>query len=71
MSKSSAAMPRQKWLTAVGARRFVIIGARPGGKRVAGAILLISAAITLAGPWLLNGAPWLHAWLPFNCSAIR
>jgi sulfite exporter TauE/SafE len=59
------------FVTAVGARRLVSIGTRPAGKRIAGATLLISAAITLAGPWLLHGAPWLHVWLPINCGAIR
>jgi hypothetical protein len=59
------------FVTAVGARRFVSIWARPAGNHVAGAILLVGAAITLADPWLLHGWPWLHAWLPLNCGAIR
>jgi sulfite exporter TauE/SafE len=57
--------------TAFGAQRFVGFAARPGGKRVAGAVLLASAALTLAGPWLNGAAPWLHAWLPFDCSTHR
>ena len=59
------------FVTAAGARRFISLGTRPTARRVAGATLLVAAAITLAGPWLLNGAPWLHAWLPFGCRAIR
>ncbi len=54
--------------TAFGAQRFAGFAARPGGKRVAGAVLLASAALTLAGPWLAGVAPWLHGWLPFDCS---
>ncbi|GAA0724274.1 sulfite exporter TauE/SafE family protein [Dokdonella soli] len=58
--------------TAFGAQRFVGFTARPAGKRVAGVVLLASAALTLAGPWLLGNAPWLHAWLPFDCTtALR
>ncbi|HEY6893815.1 MAG TPA: sulfite exporter TauE/SafE family protein [Rhodanobacteraceae bacterium] len=35
----------------------------------AGSILLASAVLTLAGPWLVaTEAPWLHAWLPFDCA---
>jgi len=31
-------------------------------------VLLVSAASTLAAPWLAGGFPWLHAWLPFDCA---
>lgn len=54
--------------TAFGAQRFVGFAAKPAGKRIAGSMLLASAALTLAGPWLLGSAPWLHAWLPFECA---
>ena len=54
--------------TAFGAQRFVGLAAKPAAKRVAGSVLLASAALTLAGPWLLGSAPWLHAWLPFGCA---
>ncbi|MEO7065235.1 MAG: sulfite exporter TauE/SafE family protein [Dokdonella sp.] len=54
--------------TAFGAQRYVGFAARPGAKRVAGAVLVLSAALTLAGPWLIGSAPWLHAWLPFDCT---
>lgn len=54
--------------TAFGAQRFVGFAAKPAGKRLAGAVLLASAALTVAGPWLLGSAPWLHTWLPFDCA---
>lgn len=53
--------------TAFGAQRWFGFAARPGGRRLAGAVLLASAALTLAGPWLAGHAPWLHGWLPFDC----
>jgi sulfite exporter TauE/SafE len=34
-------------------------------------ILLVSATVTLAGPWLIAAAPGLHGWLPFDCSSTR
>ncbi len=54
-------------LAAFGAQRFAGITARPGARRLAGVILLASAALTLAGPWL-PASSWLHACLPFACS---
>jgi uncharacterized protein len=54
--------------TAFGAQRWFGFAARPGGRRLAGAVLVASAALTLAGPWLVGHAPWLHGWLPFDCS---
>jgi hypothetical protein len=24
--------------------------------------------LTLAGPWLIVQAPWLHGWLPYDCT---
>jgi hypothetical protein len=53
--------------TAFGAQRWVGFASRPGGRRLAGAVLVASAALTLAGPWLVGHAPWLHGWLPFDC----
>ncbi|HRP27118.1 MAG TPA: sulfite exporter TauE/SafE family protein [Burkholderiaceae bacterium] len=55
-------------LAAFGAQRFAGFSARPAARRVAGTALLASAALTLAGPWL-PAAAWLHAWLPFYCTA--
>lgn len=54
-------------LAAFGAQRFAGFSARPAARRVAGAALLTSAALTLVGPWLPASA-WLHAWLPFYCT---
>ncbi len=53
---------------AFGAQRFAAFGGRPATRRVAGTVLLVSAASTLAAPWLAGSAPWLHAWLPFDCA---
>ena len=55
-------------LAAFGAQRFAGFSARPAARRVAGSALLMSAALTLAGPWL-PAAAWLQAWLPFYCVA--
>lgn len=57
--------------TAFGAQRWFGFAARPGGRRLAGAVLVASAALTLAGPWLVGHAPWLHGWLPFDCGMPR
>ncbi len=53
-------------LAAFGAQRFAGFSARPAARRVAGAALLASAALTLVAPWLPEST-WLHAWLPFVC----
>ncbi|HEY0232942.1 MAG TPA: sulfite exporter TauE/SafE family protein [Dokdonella sp.] len=53
---------------ALGTQRLAGFAAQPYGKRVAGVVLLASAALTLAGPWLAGSTPWLHAWLPFDCA---
>jgi sulfite exporter TauE/SafE len=57
--------------TAFGAQRWFGFAARPGGRRLAGAVLVASATLTLAGPWLVGHAPWLHGWLPFDCGIPR
>ncbi|MGH8123067.1 MAG: sulfite exporter TauE/SafE family protein [Rudaea sp.] len=54
---------------AFGAQRLAGFAAKSAYRRTAGAVLLVSAALTFAGPWLITGAPWLHAWLPFDCQA--
>jgi sulfite exporter TauE/SafE len=36
-------------------------------KQVAGGVLLLSAAVTFAAPWLLESWPALHRWLPLGC----
>ncbi len=56
---------------AFGAPRIARLGARAGNRRIAAAALLISAALTLAGPWLVAYMPWLHGMLPFDCTIAR
>jgi len=54
---------------ALGAQRMAAWMGRGTLRRAAGGVLLVSAALTLAGPWLAaTQAPWLHAWLPFDCA---
>ena len=52
---------------ALGARRLAAVASRPAARQVAGSILLVSAALTLAGPWLVHLAPGLAGHLPFDC----
>lgn len=52
---------------AVGAPRLAAVAARPAARQVAGSILLASAAITLASPWLVHAMPGLTGLLPFDC----
>jgi sulfite exporter TauE/SafE len=56
-------------ITAFSAQRMASFAARPGTRHVAGSVLLISALLTLAGPWLVHMLPGLNGWLPFDCSA--
>ena len=54
---------------ALGAQRFAAFGTRSATRKVAGAVLLAGAVLTLAGPWLVaTQAPWLHALMPFDCA---
>lgn len=46
--------------TACGAERFARQVARPGARRLAGVLLLIAAAITLVGPWVMHAMPRSH-----------
>ncbi|MBV6422597.1 MAG: hypothetical protein NAOJABEB_00380 [Steroidobacteraceae bacterium] len=55
--------------TAAGAQRFAGFAAHPAGRRVAGSVLLVSAALTFAGPWIAHFAPGLAPWLPFGGGA--
>lgn len=50
-----------------GVPRLTSVAARPFARKVAGSILLASAAVTLAGPWLTHVALGLAANLPFDC----
>ena len=54
--------------TAFGAQRFIAIAPRRGARQMAGVLLLISAAVTLAGPWLIDIFPQLHGHLPLDHS---
>ena len=47
-----------------GAHRLAGWTARPATRRVAGSVLLISALVTLSGPWLMHAIPGLHHWMP-------
>lgn len=54
---------------AFGAQKLVGWTSRGVVRGAAGSILLTAAVLTLAGPWLAaSQAPWLHAWLPFDCA---
>lgn len=53
---------------AFGAQRYAGFAAHPAGKRAAGTVLLATAALTLAGPWIAGYAPGIAHWLPFDCA---
>jgi len=52
---------------AFGAQRAARFAADRIGRRVAGAVLLGSAALTLFAPQIVAAAPWLHPWMPYLC----
>ena len=54
-------------LGALGARKLATIAARGVVRQSAGVVLLASAALTLASPWI-SEASWLHALAPFDCA---
>ncbi|HNT39547.1 MAG TPA: sulfite exporter TauE/SafE family protein [Rubrivivax sp.] len=53
-------------VAAFGAQRLAGFGAGIGARKLAGFVLLASAGLTFAGPWLPHWA-WLEASLPFLC----
>ena len=57
--------------TAFGAQRARWVATQPATRMVAGTVLLLSAALTSAGPWLEHSVPALHAWLAFDCGIAR
>jgi len=57
--------------TACGAERFAALARQRGARQAAGALLLLSAALTLAGPWLIDAFPQLHGHLPFDHMAAH
>lgn len=54
-------------MTAFGAQRLSAFAAKTGIRHAAGSILLVSAIVTLIGPWLVHWLPGLHGLLPFDC----
>lgn len=58
-------------IAALGAQRFKGFAALPAARHIAGSVLLLSAVLTLAGPWVEHSLPGLHAWLPFDCGVDR
>lgn len=56
------------FIAAFGAGRLKGFASRPVARHLAGSVLLISALLTFAGPWLEHSMPGLHDWLPFDCS---
>jgi len=55
------------FIAAFGAGRLKGFAARPGARHLAGSVLVLSALLTLAGPWVEHVLPGMHAWLPFDC----
>jgi uncharacterized protein len=51
------------FLTALASRRFVALTATRAARRVAGSVLVVSAIVTLLGPWFAHSLPGAHAWL--------
>jgi uncharacterized protein len=56
-------------MTAFSAQRIVVFAAKTATRQAAGSLLLLSALLTLMGPWLIHLLPGLHGWLPFDCGA--
>jgi sulfite exporter TauE/SafE len=52
---------------ALGARRAASFAAGDIGRRVAGTVLVASAALTLLAPQIVAAAPWLDPWMPYLC----
>ena len=55
------------FIAAFGAERLKGFAARPGARHLAGSVLVLSALLTLAGPWMEHVLPGMHVWLPFDC----
>jgi sulfite exporter TauE/SafE len=52
---------------AYGAHRASRFAATGTARRVAGAVLVGSAALTLLAPQIVRAAPWLHPWIQYLC----
>ena len=56
-------------LAAFGVQRLAGFHDPRVAQRIAGGVLLASAVLTFAGPWLIaNHMPWLHGMLPLECA---
>jgi sulfite exporter TauE/SafE len=55
------------FIAACGAQRLQGFASRPAARHLAGSVLVLSALLTFAGPWVEHSLPGLHAWLPFDC----
>jgi sulfite exporter TauE/SafE len=55
------------FIAALGAGRLKGLATRPATRHLAGSVLVLSALLTFAGPWIEHALPWAHAWLPFDC----
>jgi len=56
---------------AFGAQRGARLASGAASRRVAGAVLLGSAAVTLFAPQIVAAAPWLDPWMPYLCRLER
>jgi sulfite exporter TauE/SafE len=55
-------------IASFGGQRLKSLSVQPTARRVAGSVLMLSATLTLAGPWVEHQLPGLHGWLPFGCA---
>jgi len=55
------------FIAALGAERLKGFASLPAARHLAGSVLVLSALLTFAGPWLEHALPGAHAWLPFDC----
>lgn len=49
-----------------GAHGLKRLAALPFYRYIAGSVLMLSASLTLVGPWLMHAVPGLHGWLPLR-----
>ena len=52
---------------AYGARRTASLAGGLAARRVAGTVLICSAALTVLAPQIVAAAPWLHPWMQYLC----
>ena len=53
-------------IAALGVQKLQGFAVLPAARHIAGSVLLLSAVLTLAGPWVEHSLPGLHAWLPLH-----